>query len=269
MTAVSMAGEILKLKLQMQYDLKADRLRRYEAQRYELKHRIPVSYMEAIREIVDPYVKHDEHCDSRPLNRYTVRSIYYDTQDLRFYFEKMASEKIRKKIRIRTYNLPEDKAPAFLEIKRKFNRLGAKERLCLPLDVVDSAVNGNDPEEIVAGRPFTERRMLDRFRFNLRVHSLRPVVLVAYEREAFIGRDNERVRVTLDQNIRSLSNPSLDQVFEDEILRQWETDYFVLELKFDDAMPRWMAHLIRRLNLRSHAYSKYCYGIDAWRRIPQ
>jgi len=39
-------------------------------------------------------------------------------------------------------------------------------------------------------------------------------------------------------------------------------------LKFNEAMPIWMAKLIRKLNLRSESYSKYCTGLDAWMKNP-
>jgi len=233
-------------------------------QRYELKYHIPRSMIPKIRELARPHVEHDVHCRDLPGKAYTVRSIYFDSKDLGFYFEKLDSVCVRKKLRVRTYNLPRDRAAAFLEIKRKIGRLGRKERLMLDLEKVNDALNGKDPQETLPDLGNGERQMLDRFRFNLKTSRLDPVVLVVYEREAFIGRTNDRWRMTLDQNIRSLINPSMDQIFEEEQLQAFEDRYFVLELKFDDFMPRWMTNLVSRLNLRPQAYSKYVKGIDAW-----
>lgn len=232
--------------------------------RYELKYHLPREEMAEIRKHIAPFVTHDKHSAVMPEKHYSVRSIYFDSDDLVFYFEKLDSVKIRKKLRVRTYNLAEDKAPAFLEIKRKFGKRGYKERVMLPLTSVDEALNGKQSSEVLADRPFTDRKVLDRFRFNMKVKELKPVVLVTYEREAFIGLENERIRVTFDQNIRSLINPRLDQIFEDDALRVFCDRLFVLELKYDMQMPRWMAQLIRLLDLRSEPYSKYCHGIDAW-----
>jgi SPX domain protein involved in polyphosphate accumulation len=232
--------------------------------RYELKFRLPVERMDEIRRLVDPFTQYDKHCAETPGNRYTVRSVYFDSDELEFYFEKLDSVRIRKKLRVRTYDRPNAGHPAFLEIKRKFGRRGFKERLCLPLRQVDGALNGKDPREIVSDRSFSERRVLDRFRFNLRNRDLKPVVLVTYEREARIGRFDDRVRVTFDSNLRSLINPDVEQIFEDDQLKQFEDKFFVLELKFDGSMPKWMANVIKVLNIKSHSYSKYCHGIDAW-----
>jgi len=237
--------------------------------RYELKYYIPRSDMETIRDIVLPHVVRDPWCDCRPEKSYTVRSIYYDTEDLRFYYEKMDSVKVRKKLRVRTYNLPSESSPAFLEIKRKFGRRGFKERLLLSMDDVEGALNGTAAPEVLKNRSFSERKVMDKFRFNLRIGDLRPVVLVVYEREAFIGKSNDRLRVTLDHDLRSLLNPELDEIFVEEKLKQFEDQNFVLELKFDDFMPRWMARLVTLLNLKARPYSKYCHGIDAWTPHPR
>jgi SPX domain protein involved in polyphosphate accumulation len=242
--------------------------RRSGFERYELKYHISRTLMPDIRSIIEPHVRFDSHCADLPGNQYTVRSIYFDSEELDFYFDKLDSVRVRKKLRVRTYNLASEAAPAFLEIKRKIGRRGLKERLMLDLQRVDPALSDEDAETVLPGITFLDRKVLDKFRFNLINRDMRPVVLVTYEREAYIGRENERYRVTFDQNIRSLINPRLDQIFEENELRVFEEDNFVLEMKFDERMPRWMTRVVRRLNLRSESYSKYVHGIDAWTPHP-
>ncbi len=237
--------------------------------RYELKFRMHSDRMEEIRTLVDPYTRYDDYCAEMPGHRYTVRSVYFDSEELDFYHEKLDSVRVRKKLRVRTYDQPTAGHPAFLEIKRKFGRRGFKERLSLPLEQVEGALGSGDPVALVGHRPFVERRVLDRFRFNLRNRNMNPVVLVTYEREARVGRFDKQIRVTFDCNLRSLIDPDIDQIFEDDPLRQFEDKFFILEMKFNGSMPRWMARTIKLLNIRSHSYSKYCEGIDAWTPHPQ
>jgi SPX domain protein involved in polyphosphate accumulation len=225
--------------------------------------------MEEIRDIVFPFVIHDEHCRDLPRQRYTVRSIYFDTEDLDFFYEKLDSVNVRKKLRVRTYDSVCNESVAFLEIKRKIGRRSVKERVQLTVGGVEEALNGSYPSPDFEDWVFSDRKVLEKFRFNMRVMHLAPVVLVSYEREAMIGRDNPRDRVTFDQNIRSLSNPEMDDIGEDDPLRQFEDEFFVLELKFDDNMPSWMCRLTRLMNLMPRSYSKYCEGINAWAQIPQ
>ncbi len=233
--------------------------------RHELKFYLPVSMIGQIRPLIVGHTQHDPYCADLPNQSYTVRSIYFDSDDLNFYHEKMDSLNNRRKLRVRTYNSPETNSIAFVEIKRKFGRVGFKDRLMLPLEKVDHAMNGVKPEVVFDDKPsFRDRSVLGKIRYLLNMKRLHPVVLVTYEREAFVGQRDRTVRVTFDRNIRSLLNPTMEQLFDEDSLVQFEDRQFVLELKFNEAMPTWMALLIRKLNLRSGSYSKYCTGIDAW-----
>ena len=240
-----------------------------DGMRHELKFYLPISMIDQIRPLIAGHVQHDPYCANQPNQNYTVRSIYYDSDDLLFYHEKIDSVKARRKLRVRTYNTHQSDSIVFLEIKRKFGRVGCKDRLLLPLDMADHAMNGMSPEEVLGNEPsFKDRSVLGKIRYLLNLKQLNPVVLITYEREAFLGRRDKTARVTFDRNIRSLPNPTMEQIFEEQSLIQFEDNQFVLELKFDEAMPTWMALLIRKLNLRSESYSKYCTGIDAWLQNP-
>lgn len=235
--------------------------------RYELKFRLPIEIRRELRRALSAHVQPDPHALDRPGNCYTVRSIYFDSEELVFYHEKLESVSIRKKLRIRGYDRPEDDAPIFFEIKRKNGKRGYKERLSLPASQMMPALVGG--AGISDTLPFAQRRVIQRFRYNVERKRLRPVVLVAYEREPMIGIENERVRVTFDMNIRSLINPRLEELFDEGPLRQFEDRCFILEMKFDERMPRWMAGLMRDFDIRPHSYSKFCHGIDAWTPHPE
>jgi SPX domain protein involved in polyphosphate accumulation len=238
--------------------------------RHELKFYLPVAMIDQIRPLIANHVQHDPYCADQPDKTYTVRSIYFDTDDLHFYHEKLDSVKTRRKLRVRTYNTHTTDSIAFVEIKRKFGRVGFKDRLMLPLDKVDHAMNGVQPEKVLGDEgSFSQRTILGKIRYLLNMKRLHPVVLVTYDREAFMGLRDSNLRVTFDRNIRSLLNPTMEQIFDEESLVQFEEDQFVLELKFGEAMPGWMANLIRKLNLSSESYSKYCTGIDACLKNPE
>lgn len=240
-----------------------------DGMRHELKFYLPIDMIDQIRPLIADHVQHDPYCADQPDHNYTVRSIYFDSDDLHFYHEKIDSVKTRRKLRVRTYNSHQTDSIAFVEIKRKFGRVGYKDRLMLPLELVDHAMNGVKPEVVLGENPtFQDRSVLGKIRYLLNMKRLHPVVLVTYDREAFLGQRDRTARVTFDRNIRSLLNPSMEQMFDEKSLVQFEDNFFVLELKFDEAMPNWMAGLIRQLNLSSESYSKYCTGIDAWLQNP-
>jgi SPX domain protein involved in polyphosphate accumulation len=221
-----------------------------------------------LRARVTEFAKLDPYCARCDGDGYVVRSVYYDTDDFNFYFDKIDGHKVRKKLRVRAYDLPDPVGDAFIEIKRKFGNLTLKERLCLPMLRVDDALNGKDPSNVLSEPSFRNRRILGKIRYLMHIKGLRPVVLVTYDREAFLGRNDTSQRVTFDRNIRSLPEPGLEQIFSEDELRRFESRYFVLELKFNQRMPRWMARLIRDYDLVARPYSKYCRGLDAWQTVP-
>lgn len=237
--------------------------------RYELKYLLGVEAQETIRERIAPFTERDLHALDRPDFIYTVRSAYFDTDDLQYYYERQDGLKVRKKLRARVYNEANGTSPLFLEIKRKFNRRIFKERIAVPRASLDVVLNGVDPhpERHLLDSSLPARHSLGRFRYILTAAALHPVVLVAYEREAFVGRENHRVRVTFDMNLRSQMHPSLDGLCCEDDLRVFLSDHFVLELKFDVVMPEWMRRMVRQLGLSARPYSKYCFGIDAWHRL--
>lgn len=237
--------------------------------RQELKFVTPRDQMDAIRDRVLPYTVRDPHSLDREDFIYTVRSTYFDTDDLRFYFEREDGLAVRKKLRMRSYNRPEDACPVFLEIKRKFGRTVFKERISLRGENVDAALDGldPDPEQFLLDQSLPSRHTLDRFRYSMAVADLQPTVLITYEREAFLGDLDDSQRVTFDMNLRSLMHPDMDDLYAEDDLCDFLEGFFILELKFDAIMPAWMRWLTQWLGVPSGPFSKYCSGIDAWAPI--
>jgi len=230
--------------------------------RFEYKYRVRSEIVGDLEQAILPYVEPDPHCAASD-GAYTVRSIYFDTSDLRFYHEKVDGLRVRKKLRIRTYGQPDASPECFLEIKRKLDQTVLKERAQLPLADVESALNGRDPAETMAGRPFPDRRALERFRFNVNALGLRPSVLVTYERRAFVARFGSSVRVNFDGHLRSVLGPGLDAIYQEAGLRPFETGW-ICELKFDERPPKWLMRTVSEFQLRRDPYSKYCHGIEGW-----
>lgn len=238
--------------------------------RYELKYFVSPAEIDRVRAMVSPFTEADPHSRGCPQGRYTVRSIYLDTASLRFYDEKEAGTAIRKKLRVRTYNRYCREAVAFFEIKRKYGVTIYKERVGMGFDQakrwlaipphrrIDELPSLNRPLSAAA------RATLARFCFLEHSLPLKPVVLIVYEREAWIGRDQDRVRVTFDLNLRSLCRPSYDDFFVERGLRRLGNRRDILEIKFNGAMPPWLRPVTSFLGRSNRPISKYCHGIDLW-----
>ena len=88
-----------------------------------------------------------------------------------------------------------------------------------------------------------------------------PMVWVRYRREAYVGIINSDIRITLDRNL--CCSPARGLVGT-ETATSWlpvETRNVILELKFDDSYPDWVAGLIQRFRLNRRSYSKYGYSV--------
>jgi hypothetical protein len=91
--------------------------------RFELKYLLSLLQAEHLRAALQGYVVPDEHGHSN--GRYTLSSLYYDSPDLRCYWENEHGLKFRRKLRIRrceTCEVFTDESPVFLEIKQRYDR---------------------------------------------------------------------------------------------------------------------------------------------------
>jgi SPX domain protein involved in polyphosphate accumulation len=223
---------------------------------------VPVEYLVKIRDAIAPFTEHDAYARMKEDHKYTVRSIYLDSPSLDFYYEKIDGLKIRRKLRLRTYNQPDDKNVYFIEIKRRHSDRVAKERVRIPEEYLEMLIieRINPNGQLRLDR--RDERILGKVLYNLIQKDLSPVVLVTYEREAMVGQVDKRLRITFDQSLRCQSDPKLNEIFSENKMISVYDNVAVLEIKFDHQMPTWLRKLIRTIPMYKKSVSKYCLGID-------
>lgn len=244
------------------YQQTASRLHAFN--RYEIKYlvdelRVPELRRElAARMGTDPY---------SPRGGYPVTSLYYDTPDLRFYWEKIEGLKFRRKLRMRLYGHPAgctDDTVVQVEIKQRVNRVTQKRRIALPYSTArrlldDRADIPCDPVQ----RPFVNE--VTALVGNL---DLRPTVTTGYLREAFVGRDADLgLRVTIDHNVHGRDR---DFHFASGAENRFviPPKLAVVELKANERVPYWATDLTARLNMSVIRVSKYCQSVEAYGLAP-
>lgn len=234
------------------------------AGRLEYKHIVPKSQADDLRNALKPWVLHDAFCAARPEREYTVRSIYYDNRRFRCYDEKLDGFRLKKKLRIRGYNTEHPDNTVFLEIKRREEDFISKSRAPVLWSRIREVFPGYGVG--TSPLPFTpgsrEAEAAGRFLYNYYRRRMLPVVLVAYEREAFYGRFDPMLRLTFDKNIRSRLYPELGSLYSDRDTRFLMSGYFVFEVKFYLHLPRWIRDVVRALDLQRVAFSKFATGIE-------
>ncbi|MCT7291363.1 polyphosphate polymerase domain-containing protein [Rhodococcus sp. PAE-6] len=245
------------------YQQTASRLHAFN--RYEIKYfvdemKVPELRRElAARMDTDPYSPH---------GGYPVTSLYYDTPDLRFYWEKIEGLKFRRKVRMRLYGDPAactDDSAVQVEIKQRVNRVTQKRRTALPYGVALRWLNGREDIECDdSQRPFVDE--VSGLVGNL---DLRPIVTTGYLREAFVGRDADLgLRVTIDHKVHGRDR---DFHFASGAENRFiiPPKLAVVELKANERVPYWATDLTARLDMSVIRVSKYCQSVEAFGLAPR
>ncbi|MFO7674856.1 MAG: polyphosphate polymerase domain-containing protein [bacterium] len=232
--------------------------------RLEYKFLTPMKFLPEIRAAMMPWLRLDDFSASRPDRQYTVRSIYYDNRRFDCYEEKVEGFTAKRKLRIRGYDQPGPDSRVFLEIKYKNQDYIGKSRAPVPWDRLPAVF---DPGR--AGAPWKPGSPAEaaarRFLYHYHRRRMLPVVLVAYEREAFYSRFDRTLRITFDKNVRSRLYPDLGSLYVDRGAKFEAPGLFVLEVKFFSSLPRWVRDIATRFDLLRVANSKYALGIECQR----
>ena len=231
--------------------------------RSELKYFLTPEMATDVLDFARAHVQHDEYTLEMPNFRYTIRSLYYDSPRLDFYWEKIDGLKVRRKLRIRCYNTLTEKSVAFLEIKRRYGSAVVKEREKYSYNEVVKLMSSPANVWLSYEQSNNGSLVLGKWLDNILRWDLEPTILIAYEREAYVGRyeDGNQVRLTIDVDVRGRLTESVDQLYAEDNYTPLTKNLVILELKYDHYMPRWMRGLIQEMNLQQRAISKYCMGI--------
>jgi hypothetical protein len=215
----------------------------------------------AIRDYIRSYLQLDEYGATLPNLSYPIHSLYLDSADLKLYQATINGDKNRFKLRLRYYENRPD-APIYFEIKRRMNNNVAKQRAGVRREAVSSLLAGqlprpghlisDDPKHLVAVQRFCQ--LMDELQARPRTH-------VAYLREAWLSLDDNSVRVTMDRQTRTETDPGAKLVA--DMLRPASVfgEKVVLELKFTVRFPDWFKEMVRVFGLTQCSAAKYADGV--------
>ncbi len=194
----------------------------------------------------------DENAGENPV--YHIRSVYFDDIYQSKFYENEDGVDNRNKYRIRAYNASD--AVIHFERKSKTNGYNNKAHFSLTRERYE-AFMAEDFAFVPSESPLENEISLQRL-----TRGLAPSVIIAYDREAYTCAAGN-VRVTFDSNISASSEmqdffaPHLPSV---PILPSGQ---FILEVKFDEFLPR---HIERALDIRKlqrTTFSKFYLGKQA------
>ena len=182
---------------------------------------------------------------------YSVRSLYFDSINERDYYEKLAGDYLRRKIRLRVYT-PEDKT-AKLEIKEKRGDLQHKQSLIVDREQARLLCQG---DYFFLGDMDSE--LARRLYLMMTLKSYRPAALIEYDRRAFVYQEFD-TRITFDTAVKS--SETEQDIFEKEPLyNSILADRVVLEVKYNGKLFKPISGVLKKYGITNTSYSKYSNG---------
>lgn len=183
---------------------------------------------------------------------YEIRSLYFDDLSDSCMNENEAGVDMRNKYRIRIYDTKGEVIR--LEIKEK-NRGYTKKTSCsLSLDECRRIMDGDCHFD------FGGRAPLNLLQMQMRCNLMRPKVIISYERTAFVHPVGN-VRVTFDRNITA--SRFCNDFFEEDVplsVPVLPAGMHILEVKYDELLPDFIAKQLDLGGLSQTAFSKYYLG---------
>ncbi len=184
---------------------------------------------------------------------YKISSIYFDDLGDTCLRDTIDGVDERNKYRIRIYNDSFDVIK--LEVKmKKYNRIN-KISSSITKEQLNKLMRGEVlPYSSESGSP----NAIQMFNYAIATKGLRPKVIVTYNRAAYVC-DMGNVRITFDRNLRTSSDVDLfgnpDLTYEPVITDERED--FILEVKYDDFLPSYIAQVLEMGLMHQMSYSKY------------
>ncbi|QDY10542.1 polyphosphate polymerase domain-containing protein [Micromonospora sp. HM134] len=233
--------------------------------RYEIKYLVETTRVPALRAALAARMVPDAHGGD---GGYGVWSVYYDTTDLRFYWEKIEGLKFRRKLRVRHYGDRSgvtDDGTVHVEIKQRVNRVTQKRRIAVPYRVARRLCD----ERVMIEHDPSQRGFVEEVLELVSGLDLRPVAMTGYQREAFVGQEADLgLRVTLDHRVRGRDRDfHLGADAENRLIIPASKS--IVEVKANERVPYWLTDLAGRAELSVVRVSKYCQSVEAFGRVPR
>lgn len=232
-------------------------------ERIEEKYLLTRSEKNALMKAINKRLKHDTYYKEE------VLSLYLDTANFDLAIKSLDRPNFRTKIRIRAYNIPKRSTKVFFEVKSKLavgkQKVGNKRRLIIPLKDFYAYLKSGDGLErtaaIISDGDPQQIQVAKELNYLFKIYNLRPQVLIASNRTAFVGKEYPNFRLTFDENLRfRTTNLKLEKGGNGEKYfptAQNPKRNIIMEAKTMRAMPPWFVAELSKLKIYPTRFSKY------------
>lgn len=224
--------------------------------RREQKYLITRGQYNLLVQMLEPYMRPDRYGDG---GRYTVTSLYFESDDYRIYFETKNKLKYRQKLRLRVYDDADLNSTAFFEVKQKHKNVVNKRRMLIKLSEAYRYLSMSEAD--LDDFETSNKQVLREIDYFKKLYELKPGMVVSYDRHALHCTDDPDLRITFDFNLRcrkkdlQVEKGAYGNMFIDE-------DLVVLEVKVNDSVPLWLTRILQQLNCKQRSASKFCTSME-------
>lgn len=233
--------------------------------RIEIKYHVPGDRYEFLLDELKDYIKPDMYGETR------IYNIYYDTPDYRLIRRSIEKPIYKEKLRLRTYKVPGADTNAFVEIKKKYEGIVYKRRISLPYSEAKRHLDNGIPfseerttldeaENLIDTPSFTDTQIEHEINSMVNYYkTLKPGMIISYDRLSFQGIEDPNFRITFDKNIRwrdydmDLKSGGYGSLILPENER-------IMEIKIAGAVPIEITKILSLLNIYKSSFSKYGTG---------
>lgn len=219
--------------------------------RYEFKYKIDLNTYYKLLDVFNDHLNIDEF--NKDNKYYTICNIYFDTQDNNLIRTSLSKPKYKEKLRLRGYGVPNITDKVYLEIKKKFNGVVNKRRSKLTLSESYDFVRTKLPP---ARKGYMNNQVIKEIEYVLNIYPLSPKLYLAYDRQAFFGKDDKNLRITFDFNIRSRRS-ELGLELGDHGTKLLDDNIVLLEIKSSNSLPLWLTQTLSKHKIYRTSFSKY------------
>ena len=212
--------------------------------RYEYKYLLTVEQKEELLDLMQKYMIEDEYGQS------LICNLYFDTEKNILIRRSIENKTYKEKIRLRTYGRAKENSEAFIEIKKKYEKIVYKRRIHSNyIQAIDYLCKNIDT--------FENNQIHSELNYLLSFYiRLRPKMYLSYERKAYYGKEDPNLRITFDQNIlwRIEDLDLRSEVYGNSLL---ESNQVLTEIKVTKSIPLWLSHFLATNKIYRTSFSKY------------
>ena len=210
--------------------------------RVEKKYIITKEQYTAIEEAIKGKMVEDEHGKS------IIYNLYLDTGQFELIRHSITKPIYKDKVRLRSYSIPNNDTPIYLEIKRKYDGVVSKRRVETNLNEFHEYLSNNEENK--------EEQVEKELHYYFKHYNLKPTMFVSYYRGAYYDREDSGFRLTFDSEVvaRNYDLELEKGVYGTDILGK---DKYIMEVKTLGAIPMWFVKILDELKIRPCGFSKY------------